>query len=413
MRIGIDARFWGPKGTGIGRYVKNLVLELEKIDQQHEYFVFLQKDNYKEYEPSVFNFHKVILNSHPYSLKSQLVDARKINQLQLDLVHFPHFSYPIFYQGKFIVTIHDLIKSQFYDQSASTRSGIVYQLKHKGYELVIRKAIENSERIITPTQYVKNEILKNYHIKAEKIIPIYEGAESNFSIFPPKADQTLVGNFQFSKGKITEILKRYNLEEKKYLIYVGNVYPYKNVEKLLEMMEKIRRQTTCLAGRQADNRQQKKNDKLLTVDSELSLAIVCSRSVFYERLQKRIQEMKLENQVKMLGYVPDEELVVLYHNALAFLTASLAEGFGLTGLEAMAAGCPVICSNQSSLPEVYGQAALYFDPNNINEIIKQISRIQDSEFRIQIIRKGEKQVQKYSWQKMARKILRIYEEILK
>lgn len=379
MKIGIDARFYGLKHAGLGRYIQNLIIELEKIDHQNHYFIFLQKDNFDEFKPQNHNFQKYLLNSHPYSLKSQLFDWIKLNSFHLDLFHFTHFSYPVFYSGKFIVTIHDLIKNEFHDKGASTRTWFLYKLKHLGYNFVLKKAIQNSSKIITPTFFVKNELIKNYHLPAEKILSIYEGAESSFLSSP-------------KNNCISKVLQKYGLEEKNYLLYVGNVYPYKNVSALLVLIKKIVNTTEF---------------------SKLRLAIVCSRSIFYDRLQTQISEQKLNSTVMLLGFVPDRDLQILYHEALAYITATLAEGFGITGLEAMASGCPVVCSHTSCLPEVYDKAAIYFDPANIDDMIKAVQKIEDNKIRTEMIKLGQIQVQKYSWKKMAQEILGIYKQELK
>jgi len=373
MKIGIDARFWGPKGTGIGRFTKNLVLELEKIDRENEYVVFLRKENSHLYEPANPHFRKVIIDTHPYSLRSQLFDWLKIKKLRLDLVHFTHFSYPIFYPGKFVISIHDLIKTQFQEKSASSKQKLIYRIKHWGYQLVLRQAIFRSAKIITATAFVKNEISKHYPLANSKIVTAYYGTEDRFFTVQKEAKKGI------------NILAKYQIQ-KPYLIYVGNLYLYKNVDKLIEVMESMS-------------------------DRELTLAIVCSRSIFYDSLEEKIKDKKLASRVKLLGFVPDEMLVTLYQNALAFITASLSEGFGITGLEAMAAGCPVLSSNFSCLPEVYGEAALYFNPDQTDKIVDLVYRIRKEEkLRSEMIKKGKRQVQKYSWSKMAKEVLAVYKE---
>ncbi|PIU68935.1 hypothetical protein COS81_02080 [candidate division WWE3 bacterium CG06_land_8_20_14_3_00_42_16] len=374
MKIGIDARFWGPKGTGIGRFTKNLVLELEKIDRENEYVVFLRKENSHLYEPANPRFRKVIIDTHPYSLCSQVFDWLKIKKLRLDLVHFTHFSYPIFYPGKFVISIHDLIKTQFQEKSASSKQKLIYRIKHWGYQLVLRQAIFRSAKIITATAFVKNEISKHYPLANSKIVTAYYGTEDRFFTVQKEAKKGI------------NILAKYQIQ-KPYLIYVGNLYLYKNVDKLIEVMESMS-------------------------DRELTLAIVCSRSIFYDSLEEKIKDKKLASRVKLLGFVPDEMLVTLYQNALAFITASLSEGFGITGLEAMAAGCPVLSSNFSCLPEVYGEAALYFNPDQTDKIVDLVYRIRKEEkLRSEMIKKGKRQVQKYSWSKMAKEVLAVYEEV--
>ncbi|PIZ42109.1 hypothetical protein CO015_03120 [candidate division WWE3 bacterium CG_4_8_14_3_um_filter_42_11] len=382
MKIGIEARFYGLQYAGLGRYVKNLIAELEQVDFENTYFILLGQENFEAYNPVNPNFKKVKLAGHPYSLASQLFDWTKIRSLNLDLVHFTHFSFPTFYRGKFVVTIHDLIKSEYYTSQASSRSFWMQKLKTWGYQYVLKKAIGRAERIVTPSNFVKQEILKNYQVDQNKIIPIYEGAEDKFK------------NLKVSPQKCQKILGSMHIT-KPFLLYVGSLYPYKNVEVLIRAVKEIN-----IA-------------RVKPADQDLTLVIVCPPSFFVERFEQTIQAEEAGRFVKMAGFVKDESLAVLYSQALAYITASLSEGFGITGLEAMAAGCPVLSSNSSCLSEVYGEAAFYFNPQKTAEIIQAVEKVKtDPQLRRTLIEKGKKQVQQYSWRKMAQEILTLYREVL-
>jgi glycosyltransferase involved in cell wall biosynthesis len=146
----------------------------------------------------------------------------------------------------------------------------------------------------------------------------------------------------------------------------------------------------------------------------LSLVVVCARNVFYERFKKKLKQMKAERFVNLVGFVPDRQLAVLYSQAKAFVFPSLMEGFGLPGLEAMACGCPVAASNSSCLPEVYGRAALYFDPLDVEDMTNKILKVtRNTSTRNKLVKRGFKQVKKYSWRKMARETLVVYRSVLK
>lgn len=162
---------------------------------------------------------------------------------------------------------------------------------------------------------------------------------------------------------------------KPFLVYTGNLYPHKNVGLLVQVAEKM----------------------------GINLAIVCSRSVFENRLPK-------STRVHFLGRLSDQELLAVYKQATAFVLPSFIEGFGLTGLEAMAAGLPVISSNASCLPEIYGEAALYFDPHSAQELEEKIKLIlNDKKLADQLRKKGLVQIKKYSWVKMAKETWQIYQ----
>lgn len=173
MKILIDARLWGPKNTGNGRYTKELVENLAKIDLRNEYIIFLRKDGYEEVVlPS--NFQKVLVDIKHYSITEQIRLPFLILRYKPDLVHFPHFNVPIFYFGKFIVTIHDLIMHKFAGGEATTRKFPIYQIWRVGYYISFIKAIFGSVKIIVPSFAVKKEITDYYNIREDKIEVTYE-----------------------------------------------------------------------------------------------------------------------------------------------------------------------------------------------------------------------------------------------
>lgn len=174
MRIGIDARFYGPSGgKGIGRYTQQLISNLEKIDSQNEYFIFLRQENFDLYQPQNKNFHKVLADYRWYSFKEQIFFPFKLYILRLDLVHFLHFNVPIFYFGKFIVTIHDLIHQKSSIESSSL-SWLMFHLKKIAYQIVVKSAIKRSRKIITVSDFSKQEIIRYYKVKSNKIFITYE-----------------------------------------------------------------------------------------------------------------------------------------------------------------------------------------------------------------------------------------------
>ncbi len=373
MRIGIDARLYGIADRGIGRYTEKLIQYLEKNDFENEYFIFLRQNGFNQYQPKNRNFYKVLADYRPYTLKEQIVFPLKLYQYKLDLIHFPHFNVPIFYWKTFIVTIHDLIISKFPQsrRKATTLSPILYKIKLFFYYLVIKSAVSRAKKIIAVSEATKKDIIKILKINPEKIIVIYEG------VGLPKISKKI----QNSKFKI----------QNSYILYVGAAYPHKNLESLLIAFKELIKDGI-------------KNIKLV---------LVGKKDYFYQRLEKYALEIDLKNEVIFTGEVTDEELIALYQNALFFIFPSLEEGFGLPGIEAMAYGLPVAASSISPLLEIFGQAAYYFDPYNIKEIKNtMIKLITDENLRKTLKEKGLKQIKKYSWQKMAKKIFFLYKEII-
>lgn len=177
-----------------------------------------------------------------------------------------------------------------------------------------------------------------------------------------------------------------NLPTKPYIIYVGNLYPHKNIPVLVAAVESL--------------------NKNLPAGRQVNLAIVCARSVFESRLPK-------SQYIHYLGRLSDSDLIKAYKNSLAFVTPSLIEGFGLPGLEAMASSTPVIAANASCLPEIYGDAALYFDPHSPQDLVEKIQNLfNNPKLKQKLITNSKKQVARYSWAKMASQTWQIYQSVL-
>ncbi|MFH1388124.1 MAG: glycosyltransferase family 1 protein [Patescibacteria group bacterium] len=369
MTIGIDARFYGPKQKGLGRYVQKLVDNLEEIDSNNQFIIFLRRENWNEYQPSNPNFKKVLADYSWYSLQEQFFMPFKIRQEKVDLMHFPHFNVPIFYNQPFVITIHDLILKKFPTRRASTLGPVRYWLKNLAYDLVIKLAIKRAKKIIAVSEYTKKDILRYFDVEANKIEVIYEGSPF------PKVGPYFAEPWQ-RFGKI-----RSDLYSCPYLLYVGNAYPHKNLERLISAFKGLIKE--------------KKN---------LKLVLVGELDYFYQRLQKISPA-----QVIFTDFVSDQELVNLYQNASLYVFPSLCEGFGLPSLEAMAHNLPVVCSNSSCLPEILGQAAIYFDPENTDDMIDKIKKVfQDKELQEKLVLRGQETIKKYSWQKMAKETLEVY-----
>ena len=185
-------------------------------------------------------------------------------------------------------------------------------------------------------------------------------------------------------------MNQQNKIKEPYLLYVGNAYPHKNLERLLQAFSVV-----------------------LKKNPNLSLILVGKIDYFYNRLQDKVKELNLENKVIFTGRVSDKMLNDLYKNALVYVFPSVSEGFGLPGLEAMKQGLPVVCSSQGPLPEIYEQAAAYFNGEDINEIAQTVLRVtSNNNLRESMRKEGYLQVKKYSWQKCAQETLRVYNQIL-
>jgi glycosyltransferase involved in cell wall biosynthesis len=372
MRIGIDARMYGPQSRGLGRYVQKLVDNLVEIDNVNEYFIILSPENWDQFNVSKKNFVKVLLRAHWYSFAEQIFLPIKLWRLKLDIMHFPHFNVPILYRRKFIVTIHDLIVSHYPDSRATTLPRWMYNLKLMAYKLVVGHAIVNSHKILAVSQFTKQDIERYYPRVADKIEVTYEG----FSV-------------DHGHSQLIDLEKEHNIT-KPYILHVGAAYPHKNLYRLLQAWK------LCQT----------------TLGNQYQLVIAGRKDYFMDRLEKEAKDVHLDVDVLFLGFVPDEHLASLYQFSLAYIFPSFIEGFGLPAIEAQSYGVPVLASNNSSLPEILGNSALYFDPFSINDISKTINKILNNiELKDKIRNLGYKNYIRFDWQGMAKQVKRTYEHL--
>src|SRR5579859_3088475 len=267
MRIGIDARLWNE--TGVGRYIRNLVENLLKIDEKNEYVLFINSEFSLDFK--FRNLRIVETDIRWHTVEEQLQFPKILEKENLDLAHFPYFSVPIFYKGPYVITIHDLIIHHYPTGKASTLPSPVYLLKLLGYQYVIKKAAQKSQKIITVSNATKDEIVKHLQVSEKKIFVIYEGVENG-------------GMLKVQSAKV-------DLKDQKYFLYVGNAYPHKNLERLI--------QTYAL---------------LVKEFPDIQLVLVGQKNFFYNRLEKKVAAIELTKNVIFTGSVSDEELRWLYQN---------------------------------------------------------------------------------------------------
>ncbi len=371
-RIGIDGRLGGLAHAGIGRYIENLLDQLPQLDDTYEWVYFLRDQSQLNHSPILAR-----ATRHPsvrvvwapykhYTLGEQWHLPAIFKQANLDLLHVPHFNVPIRYSDPTVITIHDLLWHQYQGLGVTTLPSWLYGLKYLGYRFVTNHAVAAARRIIVPTQSVKTTLTSYYPPSVTKTTVIKEGVGDAFS---SQLKHPLASPFAFNPHR---------------LLYVGSLYPHKNLEIVFQFL------------RQAP---------------QYSLTVVGARSAFQAQVKDRAQKLAVDHQISWVGFVEDEQLVKLYRSAAALIQPSLSEGFGLTGVEAMAVGTPVIASQIDVFQEIYGDAAIFFDPRSVASLVQAITTLTPT-IRQGLVKRGRAVVKEYSWQKMARETLEVYKRVL-
>jgi glycosyltransferase involved in cell wall biosynthesis len=367
VRIAIDARKL--HDFGIGTYIRNLLRGLAKIDQNTEYVLLCRTRDMDAAAAIGPNFRAVSEDAGNYSITEQLSLPLAVKRERVNLFHAPHYVLPALTPGRSVVTIHDCIHLMFPEY-----------LKHRlGYAYArasLWTAAHKSDRIFTVSEQSKRDILKFFKVPPEKIVVTPNAIDARFSV-EPTAEQ------------VTQIRERYQLSHP-YILYVGNIMPHKNLERLIEAFRYVRSQ-----GR-----------------SELELLIIGDEISRLQSLRRAVHKYGLHRYVRFHGFVPEETLAVLYRLASVFVFPSLYEGFGLPPLEAMACGTPVVTSNVSSLPEVVGDAAVLVDPYNSQAIAEGILQVlHSSHLRAELRQRGFARVREYSWERSVARVRQVYAEV--
>lgn len=371
MRIGIDCRLAGTRHAGIGRYIENLVLRLPAKAPQIKWVLFLfdQKqcgEIFKNQELPK-NCELVFVPVRHYTLKEQFVLPFFFYQAKLDLLHTPHFNIPVLYFKKIVVTIHDLLWHEQKGSSVTTLSPLMYWTKYWLYLYITKLAVARAQCIFVPTKTVEKVIRSLYPKMTTPILITKEGAATQ-PIKPAQPKQDKKAS-----------------QEPVYLLYVGSLYPHKNVGLVVEALKTLPKVTLKLVG---------------------------SKNVFHKTIEKKAKEHGVSGRVEYLGYQTDAALTKLYRSAVALVQPSLSEGFGLTGVEAMALGTPVIASDIPIFREVYQDGAIFFDPHSVASFCKAVSWLNHPTNKNKITQKGKTVAKQYDWDTTTSTTLAGYTQVL-
>lgn len=369
MKILIDGRWI--KQTGIGRYIHQTLEQLLLLDTQTEYILLVRTKDLDKITLKAPNLSLLPTTIGWYNFKEQIQLATLIEAQKPDLVHFTNFNFPLRYRGKFVITIHDLTLLHFKNIRSKTFHRAWYVVKNKAMLLALRQGVNRAKTILVPTNYVKEDIAKSYKIRRNKIVVTHQAAD-----LPYKRARIDLAELGITKP---------------FLLYVGNAYPHKNLERLVLAFGEL--VTKYLLDYQ--------------------LVIAGKKDDFHESLEQEVKTAGLQGRVVFTGFVDDSQLAGLYKAASLYVFPSLSEGFGLPGLEAMSYGLPVASSSATCLPEILGDAAVYFNPKSVGDMAKVISQVlADKDLQQSLSKKGLTQVKKYSWKKTANATLGVYEKVL-
>lgn len=362
--IVIDARI---RRASTGRPIDRLLQYLPDLDQENNYTVLVEPDD--PWRPVADNFQVKSCSYKQFSFNplQQVTFSWLLHRLKPDLVYFTLTGQqPLFYFGRQVTLTHDLT---MYEYVRPGRLPVwLHKLRMRGYHLLMWSAHRKAAHIIVPSEYVHRGLVKFHPFTEQKITTIYEASE------PPIA----------TKAEPLPSVK------KPFIFHVGSPFPHKNIERLVEAFE-----------------------KLAVKYPDLQLVLGGKKEFYFEQLQKQIDASSVAKRIVVTGFVSSGQLKWLYQNASCYVLPSLSEGFGLPGLEALVHGCPLASSNATCLPEIYGEAAHYFDPRSVDNIVQKVSDLLDSQqLRDDLIEKGHTQTAKYSWLKMTEETFDIFKKLI-
>jgi glycosyltransferase involved in cell wall biosynthesis len=361
MHIAIDARIIN---SSTGRYVERLVYYLQEIDKINRYTILVPSKDINFFKPSNTNFTVKAADFDNYSFAEQIGFKKFLDNLAPDLVHFCMPQQPVFYKGKHVTMVHDLILLKTYN---SDKNWLSFHLKQLVGRYVFKKISTTNAHIIVPTEFTKKEYIEFSGISENKVTVTYEAADVSVDKLQP-----------------------YKHPFKEYIMYVGQQSDYKNIKRLGDA-----------------------HQKLLEKHPDLGLILVGRKNASALQNEAYFKKMGYKN-ILFTDFIEDPQRDWLFANCKAYVFASLMEGFGLPALEAMAHGTPVVSSSATCLPEVCGNAAHYFDPTDVIAMAQAIDEVISNEaLRQDLIAKGYEQVKKYSWSKMAKQTHQVYLDVLK
>lgn len=380
MKLGLELQPCLKNRSGIGIYTYELtkrLKEFEEIKFQGNIFNFFNRNNIEEDIPEL-SLNKNICSLFPYSIYRRVwrwipIKYNSLFKNDSDVYHFFNFIVPPRVKGKVITTVYDMTY-KLYPETMDKRN-----LKRLNDDM--EYSVNRADKIITITESSKSDIVKFLNVDPCKIEIVPCGVDYH------KFNSTFLDN---EKSNVRD---KYNLPEN-YILYMGTLEPRKNIESIIQAFSLLKA----------------KDD---VSNNKFKLVIAGKKGWLFESIFKLVEDLNLKNEVIFTDYVDEKDKPIIYQMASLFVFPSLYEGFGIPVLEAMAASVPVITSNVSSLPEVAGDAAVLVEPKDIDSIAGNMNKIlNDDELRNDLIKKGQIQAQKFTWEASAEKLHKIYKSMM-
>lgn len=360
-RLVIDAR---ESGTSTGRYVDKLVEYLHGLQPQHEIILVTRPEREAFLRKIAPSFEVVTTPYKEFTFGEQLGLKRQLKSLKGDLVHFPMVQQPMFYHGRVVTTMQDLTTIRFTNPA---KNALVFWAKQQVYKVLNIVVARKSRFLITPSEFVRRDVAAYCKVPESKITVTLEAA-----------DELPAGSAPYEP-----------VGDAPFIMYIGRPTPHKNLGRLIDAFVLL----------QANH-------------PELRLVLAGKKDANYQLHEARVIKDGITN-VIFTDFISDEQYRWLLEHCQAYIFPSLSEGFGLPGLEAMLHGAPVVASNATCLPEVLGDAATYFDPLDAQDMAARIDAVISDKTKRSIMKEaGYKQAAQYSWERMARQTLEVYEKAL-
>lgn len=379
MKIAIEGqRLFRRKKHGMDMVALELILNLQLIDRENEYVIFVKPDEDDQVIQETPNFKIVKLDGGFYPLWEQIALPKAAAREGCDILHCTSNTAPIFSSIPVVDTLHDIIYMEHRYLKILQGSGTPYQKFGNVYrKLIVPRIVQKSRKIITVSHFEKNRIAEFFGMKGDsRLTAVYNGVGEHFK---PVTD----------RAELARVKEKYHLPER-FFFFLGNTDPKKNTKGTLKAYADFVKQTNS-------------EMQLLMLDYDLNEL---------KKILSEIGASELIGRIHLTGYVVNTDLPAIYSQCGVFLYPSLRESFGIPILEAMGCGVPVITSNTSSMPEIAGDAALIIDPYKPEEITAAMIQLTtDNTLRESKIKLGYEQAALFSWKAMAENVLKIYQEI--